>query len=188
MSRQLLPPNATPLEAALADTLQTHINPSPLRGIADSARCPDALLPWLAWERSVENLSAAATVPQMRALIRSSIEVHRRKGTLAAVRQVFRDLDLGEVRIDEGNNRYMANGDMTADGFCTAGAPDGWAEYRVRIDKMLDVDQAAAARRVLNDIAPARCVLWGLDFTGATLIANGYAQANGKYTAGVITA
>lgn len=188
MSRQLLPPNATPLETALADTLQTGINPSPLRGIADSARCPDALLPWLAWERSVENLSAAATVPQVRALIRSSIDVHRHKGTMAAVRQVFRDTGLGEVRIDEGNNQYLADGAMTADGFCTAGDPDGWAEYRVRIDKLLDVNQAEAARRILYDIAPARCVLWGLDFTSATLIANGYAQATGKYTAGVINA
>ncbi|MGC0152672.1 phage tail protein I [Chromobacterium vaccinii] len=188
MSRHLLPPNCTPLERALADSMALTVDPSAIATLADSARCPAALLPWLAWERSVEQFDAAGTEDQQRALIRSSLGVHRRKGTLAAVRQVFRDLDLGEVKIDEGNNRYLADGAMTADGFCTAGDPDGWAEYRVRIDKMLSIEQAATAHSILTEMAPARCVLWGLDFTGATLIANGYALADGKYTAGVITA
>lgn len=187
MSRHLLPPNVTPLEQALADAMAPAVDPSVIGTIADSARCPAPLLPWLAWERSVEQFDAAKTEEQQRALIRSSLDVHRRKGTLSAVRQVFRDLDLGEVKIDEGNHKYLADGAMTADGFCTAGDPDGWAEYRVRIDKMLSVDQATVARGILSEIAPARCVLWGLDFTGATLIANGYALANGQYTAGVIT-
>ncbi|UTH73342.1 phage tail protein I [Chromobacterium sp. IIBBL 290-4] len=186
MSAHLLPPNRTPLEAALADACELALDPSPIRGLADSARCPAALLPWLAWSRSVENLDAAATEEQQRALIASSVAVHRRKGTPAAVRQVFRDLDLGEVRISEGNHRWLADGSMTADGFPTAGDPMGWPEYRVQIDKVLSLEQAAAARKILNDVAPARSVLWGLDFTGATLIANGYASANGAYTAGVI--
>ncbi|MBP4050653.1 hypothetical protein J9978_14225 [Chromobacterium violaceum] len=80
-------------------------------------------------------IRAAKTGEQQRALIRSSLDIHRRKGMLSSVRQVFRDLGLGEVRIDEGNNNYLADGSMTEDGFCTAGAPDGWMEYRVRIDK-----------------------------------------------------
>ncbi|OHX19845.1 phage tail protein I [Chromobacterium sphagni] len=186
MSRQLLPPNRTPLEAALADACALTLDPSPIRGLADSRRCPAPLLPWLAWSRSVANFDAAATEEQQRALIASAVAVHRRKGTLSAVRQVFRDLGLGEVRINEGNHHYQADGELVADGFGTAGDPAGWPEYRVQIDKMLSLEQAAAARRILNDVTPARCVLWGLDFTGATLIANGYASANGAYTAGVI--
>jgi phage tail P2-like protein len=49
-------------------------------------------LPWLAWERSVENFDAAINEEQQRELIKTSIRVHRRKGTVAAVREVFRAL------------------------------------------------------------------------------------------------
>ncbi|MBN3005584.1 phage tail protein I [Chromobacterium alkanivorans] len=186
MSRALLPPNRTPLEAALADATTLALNPTALRWTSDSSRCPVALLPWLAWERSVEGFDAAINEEQQRELIRQSISVHRRKGTVSAVRDVFRALGLGEVVIQEGNNHYIADGTLTADGFGTAGDPDGWVEYRVQIDKLLSVEQANTARAVLADVAPARSVLWGIDFTGASLIANGFAIADGAYTAGVV--
>jgi hypothetical protein len=80
----------------------------------------------------------------------------------------------------------LADGTLTADGFGTAGDPDGWVEYRVQIDKLLSVEQSRIAHAVLADVAPARSVLWGIDFTGASLIANGIAIADGSYTAGVV--
>lgn len=188
MSRALLPPNRTALEASLATVCTPALDPTPLRWQSDSTRCPPALLPWLAWERSVENFDSAISEDQQRELIRQSISVHRRKGTVSAVRDVFRALGLGDVVIQEGNHHYVADGTLTADGFGTAGDPDGWVEYRVQIDKLLSVEQATTARAVLADVAPARSVLWGLDFTGASLIANGFAIADGTYTAGVVTA
>lgn len=186
MSRALLPPNRTQLEAAIADATTHELDPTPVRWTSDSARCPSALLPWLAWERSVENFDAAINEEQQRTLIRQSIRVHRRKGTVSAVRDVFRALGLGEVEIQEGNNHYIADGKLTADGFGTAGDPDGWVEYRAQIDKLLSIDQANIAHAVLADVAPARSILWGIDFTGASLIANGFAIADGAYTAGVV--
>ncbi|MGC0151882.1 phage tail protein I [Chromobacterium vaccinii] len=185
MSRHLLPPNRTALEAALADALALELDPSALRGLADSARCPAAVLPWLAWERSVEQFDAAKTDEERRALIASSVDVHRHKGTIAAVRQVFRDLGLGEVQIDEGTGGYRYDGAVAYDGFPSYGDADGWAEYRVRIDKLLSVEQARAARALLADVAPARCVLFGLDFSGAELIYNDMATYDGGYTFGV---
>lgn len=186
MSRALLPPNRTPLEAAAADATTLVLDPTPLRWIADSTRCPAPLLPWLAWERSVEGFDAAINEEQQRELIRQSISVHRRKGTVSAVRDVFRALGLGEVWILEGNHRYLADNTLVADGFGTGGDPNGWVEYRVQIDKLLSVEQANTARAVLADVARANSVLWGIDFTGATLIANGYAIADGAYSAGVV--
>jgi phage tail P2-like protein len=186
MSRALRPPNRTALEAALADVTTPDLDPTPLRWLSDSTRCPVALLPWLAWERSVEGFDAAINEEQQRELIRQSISVHRRKGTVSAVRDVFRALGLGEVQILEGNQHYLADGTLVADGFGTAGDPDGWVEYRVQIDKLLSVAQSNTARAVLADVAPARSVLWGIDFTGASLIANGFAIADGTYTAGVV--
>ncbi|KMJ54905.1 phage tail protein [Vogesella sp. EB] len=186
MSRYLLPPNRTPFEAALADATFLDVDVTQLRGIADSTRSPAAQLPWLAWERSVENFDDAINEEQQRNLIKNSISVHRRKGTVSAVRDVFRSLGLGEVVIQEGNHHYIADGTLTADGFGTGGDPDGWVEYRVQIDKLLSVEQSRVARAVLADVAPARSVLWGIDFTGASLIANGLAIADGSYTAGVV--
>lgn len=89
MSRHLLPNNRTPLEAALADSCALTLDTDPLRGLADSARCPAALLPWLAWAMSVESWSEAADEVQRRALIRQSIPIHRHKGTAGAVRRAM---------------------------------------------------------------------------------------------------
>jgi phage tail P2-like protein len=185
MNRALLPPNRTNLEAALADAGRFDLDPTPLSWLDDAERCPAAFLPWLAWERSVENFDAATTEEQQRALIRTSFEVHRHKGTVAAVRKVFRALGLGEVQIDEGNDNYRIDGQASYDGFATYGSPNGWAEYRVRIDKLLSVKQACTARALLADVAPARCWLWGIDFTGAELIYNDLAAYDGGYTYGV---
>lgn len=182
----LLPPNRTALERAIADATAVTLDPAPLRTIADSVRCPASLLPWLAWARSVEGFDAASTESQQRELIRQSIAIRRKKGTIAAVREVFRAVGFGDVEIDQGNNQYRADGSQLADGFCTAGDPNGWAEYRVHVDKLLSVAQANAAKSILDNVAPRRCTLWGIDFVNATLIANGEAFANGEYTAGVI--
>lgn len=89
MSRHLLPPNRTPLESALADACAVDLDVSSLRGLADSARCPAALLPWLAWSMSVDSWDQALTEPQQRALIRSSVPIHQRKGTAGAVRRAM---------------------------------------------------------------------------------------------------
>jgi phage tail P2-like protein len=87
---QLLPSNSTPLERATAAALALGLDPSAIRGIADSARCPVDVLPWLAWAMSVEGWEAAETEEQQRALIRESIPVHKRKGTVGAIRRVLK--------------------------------------------------------------------------------------------------
>lgn len=86
----LLPLNSTPLEQALATACDLGIDPEIIRGLADSARCPVDFLPWLAWAMSVEGWEAAETEEQQRALIRESIPVHKRKGTVGAVRRVLK--------------------------------------------------------------------------------------------------
>lgn len=89
MSR-LLPPNSTELERATATALALGLDPSAIRGIADSARCPIDFLPWLAWAMSVEGWEAAETEEQQRALIRQSIPVHKHRGTVGAIRRVLK--------------------------------------------------------------------------------------------------
>lgn len=185
MSRHLLPPNRTPLEAALADAGQFDLDPTPLRWLADANRCPPAFLPWLAWARSVEGFDAASSEDRQRALIRQSIDIHRRKGTVAAVRDVFRALGLGEVDIETGRSGYRRDGTRTRTAFNKRGPRAGsWAEYRVVCHSRLTVQQAAIARQMLADIAPVRCHLFELDFSLAALTRNGLASRNGSYTRG----
>jgi phage tail P2-like protein len=94
MSASLLPPNATPLERALADTLPAGVNPEPIRALWNPDVCPPAFLPFLAWAFSVDGWASALTVDQQRALIRDSVALHRRKGTVWAVKRVFDILNL----------------------------------------------------------------------------------------------
>ena len=85
MSRHLLPPNLTPLEAALADSLALSSDPTPIRTLWDADRCPIAQLPWLAWALSVEGWESAISEQQQRELVRNAIPTHRRKGTPASI-------------------------------------------------------------------------------------------------------
>lgn len=89
MSRHLLPPNRTPLEAALTDATAIAVDPTPLRHLADSTRCPAALLPWLAWAMSVDGWDEAIAEQPRRQLLRRSIEIHKHKGTAGAVRRAL---------------------------------------------------------------------------------------------------
>ncbi|TCP13772.1 phage tail P2-like protein [Crenobacter luteus] len=185
MSRQLLPPNRTPLEAALADAGAFSLDPTPLRWLADAGRCPVEFLPWLAWARSVEGFDAADTEEKQRALIRQAVDIHKRKGTVAAVRDIFRALGLGEVTIETGRAGYRRDGTRRRTAFNKRGTrAEGWAEYRVVCYSRLTVQQAAIARAMLADIAPARCHLFELDFRQAALTRNGLAKRDGSYTRG----
>lgn len=82
----LLPANATQLERAV-DTVIARIDdiPAPLADLWNPATCPADLLPWLAWAMSVEDWQPYWTDDIKRAVVRESIQVHRAKGTRAAV-------------------------------------------------------------------------------------------------------
>ncbi len=169
----------------MADACHVDIGTERLRGLADSNRCLPELLPWLAWARSVEGFDAASSEERQRALIRQSVDIHKRKGTVAAVRDVFRALGLGEVTIEQGRSGYRRDGTRTRTAFNKRGVrADAWAEYRVICYSRLTVRQAAIARQMLASIAPARCHLFELDFSKAALVRNGLALRDGSYTRG----
>lgn len=93
MNNSLLPPNATPQEVALAESIARISDvPTPVRESWDPMTCPVALLPWLAWAHSVDEWDASWTEAEKRGVIAASIEVHRRKGTIGAVRKALQPL------------------------------------------------------------------------------------------------
>ena len=86
----LLPPNQTKLEAGLSE-VQARIDdlPVPIRHLWDADHCPENLLPWLAWALSVDTWDTYWPVHVKRQVILASSEVHRHKGTVAALKQAL---------------------------------------------------------------------------------------------------
>lgn len=85
----LLPSNRTPLEQALAlVSMEKPALPDVLRRMNSPETCPVEFLPWLAIQRSVDRWNPEWSEPIKRKVIRDSFEVHKRKGTLAALRRV----------------------------------------------------------------------------------------------------
>ena len=120
-----------------------------------------------------------------RNLLKRAFELHRFKGTLYATRLVFSMLGLGDVQILEGRGGKIRDGTYIRNGYVVRGdASEQWAVYRVICSRLLTLKQAAVARRMLAYIAPARCALYDIDFSGAALIRNGYAKRDGTYSRG----
>lgn len=97
----LLPPNSTALERALATVGAAATDlPVLIRELWDPEACPLELLPWLAWAWSVDAWDDAWSERQKRATIKASIEIHRHKGTVGALQDALDALGL-EARIIE---------------------------------------------------------------------------------------
>ena len=101
MSDHLLPSNATQLEIDLALTMDRITDvPVLVREVWDPDLCPAALLPWLAWAFSVDTWDSRWTESQKRETIRTSIRVHKYKGTIGAVKEALIALGFGAEVIE----------------------------------------------------------------------------------------
>ncbi len=89
----LLPISATPQERDLSlSTARVADVSVPLRTLWDPATCPVDLLPWLAWTLSVETWDPNWSEGIKRAVVSASVETHRKKGTVGAVKQALATL------------------------------------------------------------------------------------------------
>ena len=86
----LLPPNQTALEAGLSE-VQARLNELPVtvRQLWDAEHCPEDCLPWLAWALSVDAWDTYWPAHVKRQVILASANVHRHKGTVAALKQAL---------------------------------------------------------------------------------------------------
>lgn len=89
----LLPPNATAQERALANTI-ARISDVPLaaRKMWNPDTIPANLLPWMAWAFSVDDWNNNWTEQEKRNVIKNSLFVHKHKGTLAAIKRAVEPL------------------------------------------------------------------------------------------------
>jgi len=184
----LLPPNATTLEKRTAAALSAvDALPIPIRDYWDPDKCPSELLPYLAAEVSVDGWELAESDDARRALIKSAIALHQKRGTPWAIREVVRRLGFGEIELIEGRNVRRRDGTARYNGDWVHGRDNGaWAQYIVRLTQPITLDQAENLKAVLERYAPKRSELYRLDYTAAPLRHNGRGAYDGQYTRGSI--
>ncbi|WP_447830052.1 phage tail protein I [Aeromonas salmonicida] len=183
-TRDLLPPSVTRLEHLAAATLASNLTPEVITSTRFADTCPAPLLPWLAWARSVDWWELAESEDQQRALIRASFQLHQRKGTPWAIKEALNVLGFGDSTIIERATGRRYDGTLTYNGNETHGDPTQWAVYRVILARPVTTAQANRIKRLLAEMAPARCHLAALDYTMAPLSYNGAATYNGNYNHG----
>ena len=102
----LLPSNVSPFMRAMEKAIGRQITPIDADAVRRAkgglrlAEAPVSLLPWLAWEESVDAWSPDWTPDQKRAVIAASWETHRRKGTPAAMAEALGGLGY-DLRFEE---------------------------------------------------------------------------------------
>lgn len=97
----LLPANSKPLEHALAGmSAKLETIPVPFEVIWDVDKCPDSVLPFLAYAWSVDEWNDNWSPKVQREVIRNSLWVHQRKGTLGAVKRALSAMNYDSTVIE----------------------------------------------------------------------------------------
>lgn len=99
----LLPPNSTRLELELeaVDADRMAAIDTAIRTLWNPAECPEAFLPFLAWQFSVDKWNPEWPVAVKRAVIAASIPAHKIKGTRGAVEDVVAAFGSATIDITE---------------------------------------------------------------------------------------
>jgi phage tail P2-like protein len=120
MNNQLLPPNATAHEIALAGAA-SRISGVPIttRTLYQPAACPAVALPALAWSFSLDQWDTNWSDAQKRSAIANSVYVHRHKGTIGAVKIALGSLGF-QVQVQEWFNQLPAGAPFTFNLLLTA--------------------------------------------------------------------
>ena len=181
----LLPPNSTPVERTIeAATVRVGAVPVPVDLMWRPESCPAAFLPWLAWSLSVDEWDDGWTEETKRQVIAASIAIHRRKGTIWAMRRALVAAGMGDAELIENYGIKTYNGTVPRNGTVNRERPDHWAEYRVILKRRISLPQAAVARRILEEAAPARCRLKVLDYRRALSLYGDRLPRNATFSRG----
>ena len=152
MTSALLPINATDFEKNVTSTVSTIGDlPVEVVNLWNPDTCPEKFLPWLAWALSVDNWNSDWPAEIKRAQIADSIEIHRRKGTVLAVKLAMEafgvQVDLKEWFEDSQNQDVPHTFKVKA-----------WAADRNLEGKppVLTNDYYLALKKAINNAKPVR--------------------------------
>ena len=182
----LLPPNATRLERAIEQVMVRLLDIEvPIDRLWSTARCPEHLLPYLAWALSVDDWDPTWSEDRRRDVIAASIEIQRHKGTLWAVKRILTVMGYGRCTVIERWGAKRHDGSIIRNGTHSYAPQDHWAEYRVILEKPITLEQAVRVRSILSMVAPAACHLKALDYQRALNLRDGSICFDGTYTRGI---
>lgn len=101
-NQSLLPPNASQLlrdlESVTGDSFDL---PTLNRYVVNPDLAPANILPWLAWALSVDDWSDSWSEQIRRNVIKASIEVHRKKGTIGALKKALQAFNYTNIKVEE---------------------------------------------------------------------------------------
>lgn len=101
-NQSLLPPNASQLLRDLESVFGKSFDlPTLNRYVANPDLAPAHILPWLAWALSVDDWSDSWTEQVRRNVIKASIEVHRKKGTIGALKKALQAFNYTNIKVEE---------------------------------------------------------------------------------------
>lgn len=170
----VLPETATLLEKALVDfyiARQKDVfeveGEIPLRYLYDIENCPGNMLSYLACALSVEANTINFSDTQLRQLIRDSYNLHTRKGTIQALKDVIASLGYNLNRIEEGVEGH-------------------WAKYRLVMNTALTIANGRNLKKLIEDAAPVSRELVSLTYDTAHAY-DGVIRYDGSYAYGRIT-
>ena len=182
----LLPHNASPQERAIeAATARLADVPVPLRDLWNPETCPAELLPWLAWAFGVDEWESGWTEAAKRAAIRDSVNIHRHKGTVWAIKRVLANAGHGDAQLFEGHSASGYDDTFDHDAGRSYGDPEGWAKYSFVTNRVISVADGEKIRALLAATAPARCHLQDLAFTDAVFYDDEFSY-DGTYNHGAV--
>lgn len=182
----LLPQSASPAEYAMEQAVgRAEDVPVPIRPLWDAETCPVALLPWLAWALNIDEWDEQWTPAEKRASILAAVQIHRRKGTIGAIRRALTAAGYGSAEILEGAQPQLYDGVISHNGLDTYAAADHWAQYRVNLFSPVTNRQGDRIRAMLRAVAPLRCELVALNFAAAAFSYNGAIRYDGAANYGV---
>ncbi len=100
--KTILPINATKLQKDLEVIFAKRIAVlgSQNKNITNPDKCPAHVLPWLAWEMSVDVWNENWAEEIRREVIKASLHVHKRKGTIGALKTALSALNLN-LKVEE---------------------------------------------------------------------------------------
>lgn len=185
VTETLLPPNASRSERAIEQvTGSVATVPIQIRETWDPDLCPAELLPWLAWALGVDEWDSGWSEGAKRAAIRESVAIHRRKGTVAAIRRTLVNAGYGDAEIIERTAARTYSGAFQYSGEHDHSSVGHWAEYRVKMARPITIEQAGKVRSLIEAVAPLRCHLVELSFQTAAFIHNSRLRYDGAATYG----
>ncbi|MEH6522308.1 phage tail protein I [Sulfitobacter sp.] len=143
----LLPTNRTATEAALEQAIREgQPDLTPIAKLMNPDICPEEHLGWLAWAFSVDVWNPDWSVAVKRETIRTSIKVHRVKGTRGAVRRALESIgfrtDISEW-FEHGGDPHTFRVDAYGDDVFAAGF-------------QVDLDLLELVTRMIESLKPVR--------------------------------